>query len=144
MRRVITGLMARQAIDVEQLKFSTGASWTAKPGDWIITLGTELLEVVNARDFPSRFAFIEEGMVLPRTICSKIEVITGMGTTQTPDKLYEGIDRLAHIAIGGINIEFTPGQLEEIKHRAHKRGYTVEQELQRIIDRIKDEIFHHS
>jgi hypothetical protein len=107
-------------------------------------LGTELLEVVNTRDFPGRFAFIEEGMVLPRTMCSRIEAITGMGTTQTPEKLYEGIDRLAHIAIGEINIEFTPGQLEEIKHRAGKRGYTVEQELQRIVDRIKDEIFYKS
>lgn len=136
--------MARQAIDVEELKFSTGAPWTAKPGDWIVTLGTDLLEVVSARDFPSRFAFIEEGMVLPRTVCRRIEEITGMGTTQTPEALVKSIDRLARISIGGVKIDFTPGQLEEIKHRALKRGYTVEQEIQRIVDRIRDEIFHHS
>lgn len=109
-----------------------------------MTLGAELIEVVGDKDFATKFARIEEGTLLPPGTCTQIETITGIGTTQTADGLFAAIDRLARIAIGDIKIEFTPGQLTEIRHRAFKRGSTVKQELQRIVDRIKDELFHHS
>jgi hypothetical protein len=41
-----------------------------------------------------------------------------------------------------VKVEFSPGQLEEIAHRAAKRGRSVEAELNAAVDRIKDEIFH--
>lgn len=136
--------MARQAQEPESLHYSTGAPWTARPGDWIITLGTELIEVVPDRDFAKKFAVIEDGMVLTRATCGRIEAITGIGTAQSPDRLLAALDRLAKISIGEVKIDFTPGQLEEIKHRATKRGQTVEQTVQAIVDRIKDELFFHS
>jgi hypothetical protein len=60
----------------------------------------------------------------------------------TPADLVAAIERLASIAIGAVKVEFSPGQLEEIAHRAAKRGRSVEAELNAAVDRIKDEIFH--
>jgi len=143
-RRLTPGLMARQAKAVEQLQLHGGVPWTARPGDWIITQGTELIDIIEARVFAERFAFLEDGLVLSRAICVRIEELTGIGTAQTTEKLVQAIDRLARITVGEVKIDFTPGQLEEISHRAAKRGYTVQQEVQRIVDRIKDELFYHS
>lgn len=124
--------------------FSTGVPWTAKPGDWIVTLGTELVDICAEEEFRLKYDEIVEGTLVPQGVCRQIEDLTGIGSTQTPEKLYQAVDRLARIAVGDVKIDFTPGQLEELKHRAGKRGLTVKQEIQRVIDRIKDELFYRS
>ena len=144
MRRLTPGLAAKQALEPTTVYFSPSAPWSVKPGDWIVTLGTDVVDVVSPKEFPTKYAFIEEGTLIPRADCTRIEEITGVGTARTAEDLYQAVDRLARIAIGDVQVRFTPGQLEEIKHRARKRGLTVPQELQRIVDRIKDEIFYKS
>lgn len=108
--------------------------------DWMITAGEQVIDLVRKLD--EKYEIIEEGLVLPRETCVQIEKTTGIGTTQSVEKLVAAIDRLARVSIGSVRIEFTPGQLEEIKHRAEKRGITVKQELQRAVDRVKEEIFY--
>lgn len=105
----------------------------------MITAGEQVIDVVQKLD--EKYEIVEEGLLLPRALCVQIEQTTGIGTTQSAAKLVPAIERLARISIGTIKIEFTPGQLEEIKRRATKRGITVKQELQRCVDRVKDEIF---
>lgn len=136
--------MAQQVSIPATVHFSTGVPWRVSPGDWIVTIGTDVVDVVTEKEFKSKYELVEEGVLIPRAICVQIEEITGVGTARTPEDLYQAVDRLARIAIGDVQIGFTPGQLEEIRHRAFKRGLTVAQELQRIVDRIKDEIFYKS
>lgn len=82
------------------------------------------------------------GLLLSAADCRAIEETTGFGTTRSPAALRAAVERLATIAIGDIRLAFTPGQLEEIAHRAGKRGRTIEQEMKAVVDRIEDELFH--
>lgn len=138
------GLTAVQAQVPTTVYYSTGAPWGVHPGDWVVQRGTDLIGVLPDRTFREEYEFIVEGLLVPRKVCTEIEQITGIGTTISPTELVKAVDRLARVAIGDVRIDFTPGQLEEIKHRAQKRGRTVQQELQSVIDRIKDEIFYKS
>jgi hypothetical protein len=114
------------------------------PGDYVISAGEQIIDVAGAKAFPERYEPIIDGLALPRSLCTQIEDTTGIGSTQTAEALLAAITRLAALSIGEVKIAFTPGQLAELKHRASKRGYTIEQELARVVDRIKDEIFFRS
>lgn len=136
--------MGQQTTIPRTVRFSTGASWTARPGDWIVTIGADVVDVCSEKEFPTKYERIQDGLLLPRPLCTLLEETTGVGTTRNPEELTHAIERLARISIGDVKIPFTPGQIEEIAHRAQKRGLSVQQEIQRIVDRIKDEIFYKS
>jgi len=137
-------LTARQLDRDMELGLASGSSVKARVGDWIIANGSLAIEVCPNKEFEHRFEAYDQGLVLPKATCTLLEEITGIGTTKDAGTLLKGVQRLAHIVIGDIRIDFTPGQLEEIAHRAMKRGFTVEQEIARIVERIKDEIFYKS
>jgi hypothetical protein len=112
-------------------------------GDYLITRGAAIVDCLAPALFADRYEIVQEGeLVVPVEIRRRIEATTGIGSTLTPADLVAAIERLASIAIGAVKVEFSPGQLEEIAHRAAKRGRSVEAELNAAVDRIKDEIFH--
>lgn len=114
------------------------------PGDWVISAGEQIIDAVTAKAFDSRYEVITDGLILDRATCVRIEETTGVGTTRSASELEKAVGRLARILVGEVRIEFTPGQLEELAHRASKRGFTIKQELQRVVERIKDELFFRS
>ncbi len=138
------GLLATRATAPTLVELASGISRPVLAGEWIIARGSAIVDVLNDKAYQAKYEPIVEGLTLARATCMEIEQRTGIGTTRTVEELVKAIARLARIEIGGIAIAFTPGQLEEIKHRAGKRGLTVQQELQRIVDRIKDELFYRS
>lgn len=141
-RRKLRHLSAVQILERRPVELPDGTIVHPLKGNWLITSGSQVIDVVH--NLEEKYDVLEEGLLVPREVCAEIEKTTGISTTQTPQKLASAVSRLARITIGTVKIEFTPGQLEEIKSRASKRGYTVKQELDRIIDRIKDEIFYRS
>jgi len=82
------------------------------------------------------------GLQLTPLDCTRLEETTGFASTRTVEEFLRAVERLASITIGDIRIPFTPGQLAELKHRAAKRGRTVEVEMQAVVDRIRDELFY--
>jgi len=137
-------LTAKHPIDGRGVMLPSGQVTFPALTDYIISRGDQIVDVCDATALTARYQIVTEGLTIPRESCVRIEEITGVGTTRTPAELLKAVSRLAAIAIGDVHIPFTPGQLEEIKHRAGKRGFSVAQELQRIVDRIKDEIFYKS
>lgn len=114
-------------------------------GEWVLYAGSSPVAtaVIPAAEFPGIYEIVAEGtLTLSKHERELIEAATGIGTTGSGASLISGIQRLARIAIGDVQIPFTPGQLEELQHRAEKRGQTVQQAVQAVIDRIRDEIFH--
>jgi len=114
-------------------------------GDWAIYTGHSniVVAVIPDAEFPGPYEIVAEGsLTLSKADREALEAVTGIGTTQTPAGLVLAVSRLARISIGDVNLPFTPGQMEELKHRAEKRGQTVEQALKAVVDRIRDEIFH--
>ena len=143
-RKSVRPLSAHEVLTAGPVILPDGSFHTAHRGDWIVSAGEQVIDVVIPSHFAERYEIVLDGLLVPRELCGKIESFTGIGSTRSPEELSKAIEILANIEIGGVRIEFTPGQLAELKHRASKRGYTVEQELQRIIDRIRDEIFYHT
>lgn len=114
-----------------------------RPGDWIISRGALIVDWARGHALDEKYEILYEGtLAVPPAVVKRIEATTGLGTGRDPYGLVEAIERLASISIGTIHVEFTPGQLAEIAHRAGKRGHTVQQELEAAVDRIKGEIFH--
>jgi hypothetical protein len=123
------------------VELADGSVVQAQPGAYLITRGQTVISCVPT--LGDQYEIVVEGQLLvPADIRHRIEATTGIGSTLTAADLVTAIERLAPIDIGTVHVEFTPGQLAEIAHRATKRGRTVEAELHAVVDRIKDEIFH--
>lgn len=135
-------LTAVRLVADQVVRLADGRETPAHPGDWLITNGRVVVDLVGETQLAVRYAADEGGgRLLPLAICDRLERTTGIGSTRTPEDLVKAVERLAAIHIGTIQIDFTPGQLEEIAHRAKKRGWTIEQSLRAVVDRIKEEIF---
>jgi hypothetical protein len=122
-----------------------GTTRSAAPGDWLITRGKTVIDVCRDPDLRDRYQIIESGSVsISAATCVLLENTLGIGATQSTERLLAAVERLATIKIGEIRIDFTPGQLEEIALRAKKRNQTVQQAMQAVIDRIREELFWRS
>jgi len=129
----------------QSVRLADGREIIAHTGDWLITLGRTIIDVVGDTQLAARYTVDDEGERLLSTgICARLEQTLGLGATRTPDDLVQAVERLAAIRVGTIQIDFTPGQLEEIAHRATKRRHTIQQELQAVVDRIREELFWRS
>lgn len=114
----------------------------ARVGDWLVMQGSIVIAVITDAAFPGPYEIVLEGtLVLGPYDRDKLEELTGLGTTRSAADLVAAINRLARIRIGDVQVQFTPGQLEELKTRADKRNQTVLQAMQAVVDRIKDELF---
>lgn len=113
-------------------------------GWWLIARGqSQVIAAVSPAQLTASYDLVREGdCTIPVEICQRIEQTTGIGSTRSGELLAAAVERLATIAIGDVRIAFTPGQLDEIKHRAIKRGHTVAQEIQAAVDRVASAIFH--
>jgi serine/threonine protein kinase HipA of HipAB toxin-antitoxin module len=129
----------------QDVQLADGRTVHAVVGDWLITRGRMIIDVIGPALITERYQIVDGAeRMLTAAVRTRLEQTLGLGATRNVDALIEAVERLAKIEIGEIRIEFTPGQLEEIKYRATKRGQTVPQALQAVIDRIKEEIFWRS
>lgn len=114
-------------------------------GDWLITRGRLVVDVVGANKLKERYEIEDaRALVVAGPDRDRLEATTGVGSTRTAADLIQAVERLASISIGTIHVEFTPGQLEEIAYRAKKRGRSIDQELRAVVDRIKEDLFWRS
>lgn len=138
-------LTATLSATTQTVTLVDGRTLAAIAGDWLIARGRQLVDVVSEAQLSARYTIDEpNACVLPAATCAQLEQTTGIGSTRTPADLVKAVERLAKIEVGGIRIDFTPGQLDEIAHRAKKRGRTIQQELQAVVDRIREELFWRS
>lgn len=120
-----------------------GRTVVAQVGEILIARDDKTLDVVSPSRFKREYEPVTAtALALTFADCAAIDALAGIGATQTAESLIAAIDRLASIRIGGVRIEFTPGQLSELAHRAAKRNHTVAQEIQLVVDRVRDDIFH--
>jgi len=121
-----------------------GRTVLASAGDWRICRQDLTLDVLPDSRFRKEYEPIVNGaLVLTPAECARLEETVGVGNTQIPITFILAVERLAALHIGDVRLDFTPGQLAELKHRASKRGQTIEQTIKAVVDRIRDEIFHH-
>ena len=127
------------------MRLSSGEEIAAAPGDWIVANQRTLLAVVPARTFPAPYELVDPAaLTLSNADRTALESTLGLGATQTPAALVAAVSRLARLRVGEVEITFTPGQLEELAHRAEKRGRSLQAEIEAVVDRIREEIFWRS
>jgi len=126
------------------IPLSDGRVVLATTGDWRICRHDFTIDVISEARFRKEYEPIVAGaLTLTPADCARLEQTTGLGTTQIPIVFLQAVERLAALHIGDVRLDFTPGQLAELQHRAAKRGQTIEQTIKAVVDRIRDEIFHH-
>lgn len=73
----------------------------------------------------------------------RLEALLGYGQLASPEDLVAKVERWAGITIGGIRLDFSPGQLEEIAYRADRLGISAEEEVRRVVVRMEELFFQH-
>lgn len=119
-----------------------GRQIPAMLGDWLITKGDQVLDVIPETKLHDHYETVfTGGLKLSAEVCRLIEDRVGLGTTGSEDFLLAGLTRLASIKIGEVEVAFTTGQMEELAARAAKRGVTVKQTIEAVVARLRDELF---
>jgi hypothetical protein len=92
----------------------------------------------------AKFAHINPGdrpMVIGPAIRGKLEEILCGGHLMNEADLLAKVSRLARIDFGPIRLDFTPGQLEELKHFADRQGKSVEYIIKDTVRTIQEQLF---
>ena len=138
-------LTATRLREARPIDLPNGNHVVGQVDDWIITRGQQIVDWAPSDTLTHAYEVLVEGELrLPPYIVRRLEETLGIGNGRDPHALVEAVERLATITIGTVRVSFSPGQLDELAHRAKKRGRTVEQELRAAVDRVQDEIFHRS
>lgn len=142
-RRRTPTLTAVKVVTPQTVDLPTGEQVFVRSGDWIITAGQQIVDWSGSAALSTHYERVQTAKleISPET-AQRLERTLGLGATRDAYSLVDAVERLARISIGSVVVEFTPGQLEEIKHRASKRGHSVAEELRAVVDRVKDDIFH--
>lgn len=82
-----------------------------------------------------------DALVLTSRCRAELAEALGGFTVRSCADLLDRVKLLADVRVGKIRIEFTRHELQEMKHRAEKRGWTLTQYIQEIATDIKSRWF---
>lgn len=110
-----------------------------QPGQYLITAsdGTAVDLQPDLKDYE----IIEEGIRLSPAHTNELERVLGVGAARSAVELVRAVDRLARLEIGGILVDFTPGQWEELQKKASVQDQSVEVYLQRMVKKFTQDIW---
>ena len=113
-----------------------------RPGDWLVEDAGTLLDVCTDQDLRKKYDLQESGqLILSPTIRRQFEDLLGIGSTESGDRVLALVARLAQLQLGTLTISLTPAQAEEIARRAARNNLTPQQGVQRVLDRLQEELF---
>lgn len=80
-------------------------------------------------------------LVLTGLVLEQVERTLGGGSLLSPEDLLTRTRALASISIGDIRLNFSPGQLAEIAHRAEKQGKSPQVIVEEIVKQMEENFF---
>jgi hypothetical protein len=89
----------------------------------------------------SAYDVIEEGIFVSTKFTADLERVLGVGAARSPVELVRAVDRLARLEIGGILVDFTPGQWDELRKKAAVQNQSVEDYLNRLVKKFTQDIW---
>lgn len=111
------------------------------PGDLVISDEKGTIDLQKEGDFKKLYEIIEEGIFLHEKYRSELERVLGVGAAKDGASLTAAVDRLARCEIGGILVDFTPGQWEELRRKAEVQSQSVEEYLGRLVKKFTADIW---
>ena len=113
------------------------------PGNWLVYRQEQLVNICPTKAVLDELyeSADRRTLALDDSARTEIERVLGLGSTTTDRHLVTAISRLARLSIGGVLVDFTPGQWETLAHRAEKRGISVERLVKQIVDGITQQIW---
>lgn len=113
-----------------------------RPGDWLVEDAGILLEVCSDPELRKKYEVQESGqLILSPAIRRQFEDLLGIGATESGDRFLALVTRLAQLQLGTLTIALTPAQAEEIARRAVRNNLSPQQGVQRVLDRLQEELF---
>ena len=103
--------------------------------------GTEAL-IVRQLARMSDYAASARLIILDKAPLQQIEVALGGGSLRSADDLVERIKAYASISLGGVRMDLSPAQLEEVAYRAQKLGKAPDEMLKEMVQQIEGLVFH--
>jgi hypothetical protein len=134
-------LTAFQALEEVRVTLPHGLERRVYPGEWIVSRQGQAIDVLAPGAFEQFYEIKTGGLHIPPLAQATLEKQLGIGATSSVRNLLQAVDRLVDLRIGNVRLEFTPGQLEELQARADKNGWTLQEEVEKIVAHLSSEVF---
>jgi hypothetical protein len=115
---------------------------TAFAGDWIITLGATVMDVLSPAAFLQRYAEVKkEGLQLSTEQESQLATALGPAALESSSAFTTTIMRLARLRVGDVEINFSAAQWEELARRAEKRRQSVKAYVGGVVHQLLQDLW---
>lgn len=113
-----------------------------REGDWLIEDQGVLIEVCPEANLRKKYEVQVPGQtVLSPAVCRQLDDLLGIGAAESGERLVALVQRLAQLKLGTLTVTLTAPQAEEVARRASRNGLSPEQGLQKVFDRLQEELF---
>ena len=124
----------------EVFSLPDGSKRAGYPLDWVIYRQDLVVDVVPHAIFERLYEPVTQGLVVPDEARPQLERVLGIGTTKDVRSLLDAVARLAKLSVGNIQIDFTPGQWEELTRRAAVQNQPLATYLERMVAKLTQDL----
>ena len=124
------------------LTLPSGTVLTGYPGEWVITREATVYAIVSEQEFRQHYAPADRPklQITPEDQ-STLAKLLGFGSTNSSLELTRAVEKLARLRIGDVEVNFSPGQWEEIARRAEKRGQPIAKYMIGVVDKVLQDLW---
>lgn len=141
-KAVTETLLAYQLPDPKNVILPSGHELRGYAGDWVVTRNEQPIDLLSQARFEQTYEPIPEPtLVLTKADQTALEQQLGFGATASSQTLRQAVQRLAALQIGSVDVNFSVTQWEELARRAERRGKTVSEYMQQVVDRLLQDLW---
>jgi hypothetical protein len=144
LRGASTVYLARLLTEPTPISCLNGTIVQGQIGDVVISYENGVaITVTSAADYERSYQIVEQpsGLALSAESLSRLAKVLRFGATANERDFVQAVESLAKVAIGGVDVHFTPGQIADLKTRADKRGLPYDVYVKRIVDHVLQEFW---
>lgn len=101
------------------------------------------VDVLSPTEFERQYIPVAEasGIHLSEESLVRLGKVLRLGATHSEAELVQSVESLASVAIGEVKVQWSPGQIAELKRRADRRNLPYATYVRRIVDHILQEFW---
>jgi hypothetical protein len=135
-------LQAYQSPEGGVVQAVDGRSIHVQPGMWVILRSGAIVDTLHPKNFEQIYEAVpEKGLTIAGADQAALAQILGFGSTSSSKQLTDCVRKLASCSIGQVAVDFSPAQWEELALRAKKRGLPIEVYVQRLVEKLTQDLW---